>query len=105
MIQAIIIDDEQHCIDRLGFLLANYAGSTVKLKGSFTSLESGLLAIEEISPGLVFLDIQVKGQTAFNLLSRFSQIDFEVIFTTGYEKYAVQAFKFSAIDYLLKPID
>lgn len=105
MIKAIIIDDEQHCIDRLSKLLAQHCRQQVQLMGSFGSVEEGLYAIKQLQPKLVFLDVQIHNKTGFDLLQQIRDKNFDVIFTTAYEKYAVQAFRFSAIDYLLKPID
>jgi len=105
MIRAIIIDDEQHCIDRLSGLLKEHCNRNVHLMDTFQSVTDGLTGIRELQPELVFLDVQIKNKTGFDLLKQLSKIDFEVIFTTAFEKYAVQAFKFSAIDYLLKPVD
>ncbi len=105
MIQAIIIDDEQHCIDRLDYLLSTYAGRLIQVAGAYMTVEKGVQAIHSLKPDLVFLDIEVGRDTAFDLLAAFGRIDFEVIFTTAYEQYAVKAFRFSALDYLLKPID
>lgn len=105
MIKAVIIDDETHCIQRLGKLLEDHCKESIFLMNSFQSIEEGVSGITKLQPELVFLDVQMKGQTGFDLLKRIQHINFEVIFTTAYEKYAVQAFKFSAIDYLLKPID
>ncbi|HVX25302.1 MAG TPA: LytTR family DNA-binding domain-containing protein [Parafilimonas sp.] len=105
MTKAIIVDDEQHCIDRLGNLLKNYCGDSIELCGSFHSVEEGLKAVNSVKPNLVFLDVEIKDKTGFDFLKHLPEINFEVIFTTAYDKYAVQAFKFSAIDYLLKPID
>lgn len=105
MIKAIIIDDEQHCIDRLENLLANYCADSVKQCGSFKSVEEGLTAVKQIKPELVFLDVEINNKTGFDFLKQLPEINFEVIFTTAYDKYAVQAFKFSALDYLLKPVD
>lgn len=105
MINAIIIDDEQHCIDRLkGILQSDYANS-VNLSGVFSSVVEGYKAINDLKPDLVFLDIQIREKTGFDLLREIGKINFEVIFTTAYDKFAVQAFKFSALDYLLKPVD
>ena len=104
MITAIIVDDEQHCINNLKSLLAEYCSDAVELKGSFQSVEEGLRAIELIQPQLVFLDVKIKDQTGFDLLRLLSDINFEVIFTTAHDEYAVQAFRFSAIDYLMKPV-
>ncbi len=105
MIRAIIIDDEQHCIDRLSKLVKENCSETVALEGTFQTVESGLRAITSIKPQLIFLDVQILDKTGFDLLQQAGNINFEVIFTTAFDKYAVQAFKFSAIDYLLKPVD
>jgi|SRR6185312_3222227 len=105
MIDAIIIDDEPHCTDRLTGLLETYCGSLVRVAGTAGSVEEGWQAILKLQPQLVFLDIQLKDETSFGLLKRFPVIEFDLIFVTAYEKYAIQAFKFSAIDYLLKPVD
>lgn len=104
MIKAIIIDDEQHCIDRVVTLLKPYK-STIDLTGQFTSVENGVEGIRQLKPDVVFLDIQIHDKTGFDVLKTIDNYDFEVIFTTAFENYAIQAFKFSAIDYLLKPID
>jgi len=105
MIKAIIIDDEQHCITRLSGLLDEHFAHTIFLAGSFQSIEDALIGIKNIQPDLLFLDVQIQDQTGFDLLKKIDGIDFEIIFTTAYEKYAVQAFRFSALDYLLKPVD
>lgn len=104
MISTIIIDDEQHCIDRLTNQLKENYVSSINLLGTFNNIEDGLKAINNLQPQLVFLDVQIHDKTGFDLLQQISKVDFDIIFTTAYEKYAVQAFKFSAIDYLLKPI-
>jgi len=105
MIKAIIIDDEGHCINRLENLLATFCSDMVVLCGSFKTVEEGSDAIRTIKPQLVFLDVEINDKTGFDLLQQLPEINFEVIFTTAYDKYAVQAFKFSALDYLLKPVD
>ncbi len=105
MIRAIIIDDELHCISRIKKLLAEYHSQTVVLAGAFQNVADGLKGIRELKPELVFLDVQINEETGFDLLRSLPEINFEVIFTTAFEKYAVQAFKFSALDYLLKPVD
>src|SRR5579863_3849129 len=105
MIDTIIIDDEGHCIDHLSGLLTTYCGSMIRLTGSARAVEDGWRMIVGLRPQLVFLDIQLRDETSFELLNRFPVIDFEIIFVTAYEKYAIRAFKFSAIDYLLKPVD
>lgn len=105
MISAIIIDDEQHCIDRLANLLATYCKGTIRLIHASTTVADGVQAILALQPELVFLDVEIGDATGFDLLKSLSKISFEVIFTTAYDKYAVQAFRCSAVDYLLKPID
>lgn len=105
MIRAIIVDDEQHCIDRLSRLLETECSKSVALLGSYTSIEAGLAAIRQSPPDLLFLDVQIGTHTGFDLLEALDHKNIAVIFTTAFEKYAVQAFRFSALDYLLKPID
>lgn len=103
MIRTIIIDDELHCINRLTELVKPL--ENVSLVGSYTSVEDGSHAILTLAPDLVFLDVQINDKTGFDLLKKVGKMGFEVIFTTAFDTYAVQAFKFSAVDYLLKPID
>lgn len=105
MIKAIIIDDEQHCIDRLKNLVATYCSNDVSIVDTFNNIDDAYLALQQLKPDLVFLDVQINRETGFDLLRKLSAISFDVIFTTAYEQYAVKAFKFSATDYLLKPID
>jgi len=104
MIKAIIIDDEVHCIDTLSILLADYCPE-VEVTDKCMSPKKGLEAIEKSSPELVFLDIEMPIMNGFELLEQFKQIPFAVIFTTSYDQYAIKAIRFSALDYLLKPID
>jgi len=105
MIETIIIDDEVHCNGHLAGLLSTYCGSLIRVTGSAGSVEEGWRTILRLQPQLLFLDIQLRDETGFDLLDRFPVIDFDIIFVTAYEKYAIRAFKFSAIDYLLKPVD
>jgi two-component system, LytTR family, response regulator len=105
MLRAVIIEDEQHCIDRLRSQLTEVASSSIHLLDSYQTIEEGLHAIRKLQPDVVFLDVQIQERTGFDLLIELKEINFEVIFTTAYERYAVQAFKFSAVDYLLKPVD
>jgi two-component system LytT family response regulator len=104
MIRAIIIDDEQHCSDRLSGLLDQDHAHAIRVEGCFRNVDEGLKAIHTLRPDLLFLDVQLEDRTGFDLLKQLHEIGFEIIFTTAFEKYAVQAFKFSAIDYLLKPV-
>lgn len=105
MIKVIIVDDEQHCIDRLKSLFLTKFAYKLKLVGTASSVLSAYDLIVQEKPDLIFLDVQLNELTGFDLLSKFDKLSFDVIFTTAYEKYAVKAFKFSAIGYLLKPVD
>ena len=104
MIKAVIIDDEVHCRKTLAILLKEYCPE-VQLLDQCTDAETGIEAIEKLKPELVFLDIEMPGMNGFDMLEKFSEIPFAVIFTTGYDQYAIKAFRFYAIDYLLKPIE
>lgn len=105
MIKAVSVDDEPHCLDRLSRLLAEHCATTVQLVGTAQSVEDGISLIQKRQPNLIFLDVQIHDQTGFDLLKQVYPFGGDVIFTTAFEKYAVQAFRFSAVDYLLKPID
>jgi two-component system, LytTR family, response regulator len=105
MMKALIVDDEQHCIDRITSLLMNYHADTTQLLPSASSVKEAIKSIKENQPDLVFLDVQIHDRTGFDLLRECGNINFKVIFTTAYDKYAIQAIKFSAIGYLLKPVD
>lgn len=104
MLRAVIIDDELHCRDRIIKLLENHS-ATIEIMEHFDGVESALQGLPKIQPDVVFLDVHLHDQTGFDLLRQLVNINFEIIFVTAYDKYAINAFKFSAIDYLLKPID
>lgn len=97
-----IIDDEQHCTDRLLSFLGAYRDNLEVV--CFNTVDNAIKGIETHQPEIVFLDIQLNNKTGFDVLSSISFNDFSLIFTTAFEQYAIDAFKFSAIDYLLKPI-
>jgi len=104
MIKATIIDDELHCRKTLGMLLKEYCPD-VQVIGQCDNAETGLEAIKKLKPDVVFLDIEMPHMNGFEMLEQFSVIPFAVVFTTGYDQYAIKAFRFSALDYLLKPIE
>lgn len=104
MIKAILIDDEEHCRESLSIQLARYCPE-VSLLAACASAAEGLKAIEQFHPDVVFLDVEMPRMNGFELLQEFTNIPFGVIFTTGYDAYAIKAIRFSALDYLLKPID
>ena len=104
MIRTVIIDDEPHVRKTLTSLLENFCPN-VLIAGEAESIESGLAAIRKYHPDMVLLDIQLKDGTGFELLRKLDTIEFKIIFITAFEQYAIQAFRFSAVDYLLKPVD
>lgn len=101
---AIIIDDEAQVIKDLTGML-NMHCPNIELVGHATESEAGKLLISTKNPSIVFLDIQLGKKTGLELLRELGRVDFQVIFVTAYHQYALDAFKFSAIDYLLKPVD
>ena len=104
MIKAIIVDDEPYSCESLATLLERYCPA-VKVADICYSGEDALKAIEEQQPQIVFLDIEMPKMNGFEILEKLSEIHFEIIFTTSYDQYAIKAIRFSALDYLLKPID
>lgn len=104
MIKAIIVDDEKHNIENLSILLKKHCPE-VMIAGSGETIQEAKLIIESQQPDVVFLDIQMGASTGFDLLKNIAQRNFEIIFVTAYDKYGIQAVKFAALDYILKPID
>lgn len=104
MLKSIIVDDEYKSRENMRILLEDFCDS-VKVCALCQNVEEGIQAIKEFKPEIVFLDIQMQRETGFDLLTRIKDVNFEVVFTTAHAEYAIKAFKFSAIDYLLKPID
>jgi two-component system LytT family response regulator len=103
-IKAIIVDDEQDAIESLLWKINKYSPD-IHVIESFTNPEEAISAINYLKPDCVFLDIEMPEIDGFQLLSKLRYRDFELIITTAYDHYALQAFKENAIDYLLKPID
>lgn len=101
-IKAIIVDDEQHCIDALKAMLQKKCPEVTVLAG-VNSVSDARQIIDELQPDLVFLDVEMPHQNGFELLKQYDKVVFDVIFTTAYEQYALKAIKFNALDYLLKP--
>lgn len=102
--RALIIDDEPDNVRLLTLQLARHCPQ-VEVVGQFTDSSDGLKAIQTLRPGLVFLDIEMPIMNGFQLLEKVGEITFHIVFVTAYDQYAVRAFRFSALDYLLKPID
>lgn len=103
-IKAIIIDDEANNIENLQHIIKEYCPE-VEVVATARNANDGLMVISQHNPDLLFLDIQMPQRSGFDLLEAIQQIDFEVIFITAYDKYGIRAIKFSALDYLLKPIN
>src|ERR1700704_1647826 len=104
MIKAIIVDDEPYCCEALGTLLQRYCPEIRVIEICYNGA-TALKAIHEDQPDLLFLDIEMPQMNGFELLGKLKEINFELIFTTSYDQYAIKAIRFSALDYLLKPID
>ncbi len=104
MIKAVIIDDIPEARKVLAADLSSYCAN-IEVIGEAEGVVSGAKLIKELKPDLVFLDIQMPDGTGFDLLEILPKIDFRLVFTTASDEYAIKAFKFSAVDYLLKPID
>ncbi len=103
MIKAIIIDDERLARNELKRLLESFP--KIEVVGEASNAEEAVKIIDQLHPDLLFLDIQMPGKTGFDLLTALETGVPEVIFTTAYDEYALKAFEFNALDYLLKPID
>ncbi|MBL7782882.1 MAG: response regulator transcription factor [Saprospiraceae bacterium] len=104
MIKAVIIDDESSTIQVLRILIERFVPEISELATALGGKE-GLECIRVFKPDLVFLDIEMPDLDGFDLLRHFPEPEFEVIFVTAYSHYAIQAIRFSAFDYLLKPVD
>lgn len=104
MIKAIIIDDERPAVEMLEWLINNYCKEITVVSRCLTA-EEGISAIEKEKPDMVFLDIDMPGKSGFELLESIDNIDFQVVFTTAHHQYAIRAFDFAALHYLLKPIE
>lgn len=104
MIKTLIVDDEENARGNLQALLESYC-EEVTVMDMLENVADALIATKKHKPDLVFLDIEMNGETGFDLLSDIEEINFDIVFTTAHSDYALKAFKFGAADYLLKPID
>lgn len=103
MYHTVIIDDDQLARRGLKRILEQNF-KEIEILGEADSVESGLLLINEVDPDLVFLDIEMPDGTGFSLLEQLTNINFKVVFTTSYSDYAITAFRYSAFDYIVKPV-
>jgi two-component system, LytTR family, response regulator len=104
MIRSIIIDDEQHCVRSLLSDIKQQCPS-IEIAATCSSAKEGILAIRKVNPDLIFLDVEMPWMNGFEMLEILGEINFSIIFTTAHDEFAAKAFRISAIDYLLKPID
>ncbi|GAA4436314.1 LytTR family DNA-binding domain-containing protein [Ravibacter arvi] len=104
MIRAIIVDDEPNNVDNLKALLKRHCPQ-VSVAAEAHHADHAIEVIHTFRPDLVFLDILMPGKTGFDLLKSLQRADFEVVFVTGFDQFGIEAIRFSAVDYLLKPID
>ena len=104
MKRILIIDDEKRIRDFVKRMVDSF-GFDVEVYTDGENVETGLKAIQELKPDIVFLDIQMPDGTGFDLLNQVGEKNFELIFITAFQEYAIMAIKFSALDYILKPID
>ncbi|MBN2814718.1 MAG: response regulator transcription factor [Bacteroidales bacterium] len=104
MLKITIIEDEEKSLGFIRGIIEQYC-PTAEIAGTATNVESAVTLLTNVKPALVLSDINLPDGTAFDMLSRLDEIDFKVIFITAFEEYAIKAIKFSALDYLVKPID
>ncbi|MEO0471510.1 MAG: LytTR family DNA-binding domain-containing protein [Bacteroidota bacterium] len=104
MIKAVIVEDEKNSQELLKELITEYCDG-IEVVAIAGNVAEGLAALKTHQPGLLFLDIELPDGDGFQVLEKAEKLNFDVIFTTAYDQYAMKAFKFSATDYLLKPVD
>ena len=104
MIKVVLIDDEKNALEMLEWQLQTYCPQ-VEIVALASTANKGIEAIQRHTPQLVFLDIEMPKKNGFEVLQAFANPSFDVIFTTAYNQFALKAFRFAALDYLLKPID
>ena len=104
MIRTIIVDDEPRGLNTLKKLLQDYCPE-IKIVAECTNADDAKEKIELMAPQLVFLDISLPGKNSFDMLAELDELNFEIIFVTAYNEYTLQALHYSAVDYLMKPID
>lgn len=104
MIRCVLIDDEADSLEVMEMLLKTHCPQ-VKIEAVCNSAEKGIVAINQFRPDVVFLDIEMPNMNGFDMLEKFDELFFEVVFITAYHQFAIKAFRYSALNYLLKPVD
>jgi len=105
MLKAVIIEDEIGSVNVILQLLSEYASNSIQVLGISDTVSDGKELILSKKPDIVFMDIELRDGNSFSILEQLPKINFKLVFITAFDKFAVEAFRFSAIDYLLKPID
>src|SRR5690242_15259365 len=103
-LQVLIVDDEKKACTNLKNILLEFVDPGIVIAGIANSTAEAESLIADTTPDAIFLDIEMPTENAFHFLDRISPVNFEVIFVTAYEEYAVRAFRLNAVDYILKPI-
>jgi len=104
MIRCVLIDDESNSLEMMEWLLKTYCPQ-VTIEAMCNSAEKGIESIHKYKPDVVFLDIEMPHMNGFDMLEHFDKLFFDVVFTTAYDQFAIKAFRYSALNYLLKPVD
>jgi two-component system LytT family response regulator len=104
MIRCVLIDDESNSLEMMEWLLKTYCPQ-VRIVEMCNSAAAGIAAIRTHMPDVVFLDIEMPKMNGFDMLEQFDKLSFDVVFCTAYDQFAIKAFRYSALNYLLKPID
>lgn len=104
MIRCVLIDDENNSLEMMEWLIKTYCPQ-VSIVAMCNSSEKGIEAIKKFKPDVVFLDIEMPHMNGFDMLEQFDKLFFDVVFCTAYDQFAIKAFKYSALNYLLKPVD
>jgi two-component system LytT family response regulator len=103
-LKTVIVDDEQDAVDFISSIIGEYCPS-LEVVAMANNVNQGVTAINDKKPDLVFLDVEMPNGNGFDLLAQFPEKDFDVVFITAFNHYAIKAIKFSAVDYILKPIN
>lgn len=104
MIKCVLVDDETNALEMMEWLLKTYCPQ-VEIVAMCNMAEKGIEAIAVLKPDVVFLDIEMPRMNGFDMLERVKNLSFEVVFCTAYDQFAIKAFKYAALHYLLKPVD
>ncbi|MEI9945554.1 MAG: LytTR family DNA-binding domain-containing protein [Chitinophagaceae bacterium] len=104
MIRCVLVDDEADSLEVMEMLLKTYCPQ-VKIEAICNTAEKGITAINQFRPDVVFLDIEMPNMNGFDMLEKFEELFFDVVFITAYHQFAIKAFRYSALNYLLKPVD